>query len=175
MFVIHLVYVVRIPFVTVLFVGCNCLEVVSIRLRLAFDLLFLVCDPLLVFLNQVQYLSNIFWRWWSKEYLPQLQIRQKWLRKRRDLTVGDVVLVSANNSPRNTWPLGRVLKVHSDKKGIVRRVTVKTKSGILERPVDKLCLLLETEDSLRRTYTYLVLSVIVEPFLRTLSLLSILF
>ena len=98
--------------------------------------------------KQVQYLSNIFWRRWSKEYLPQLQIRQKWLRQRRNLTVGDVVLVSADNSPRNTWPLGRVLKVHSDKKGIVRRVTVKTKSGILERPVDKLCLLLKTEDSL---------------------------
>ena len=98
--------------------------------------------------KQVEYLSNIFWIRWSKEYLPQLQIRQKWLRKRRNLTVGDAVLVSADNSPRNTWPLGRVLKVHSDKKGFVRRVTVKTKSGILERPVDKLCLLLETEDSL---------------------------
>ena len=68
--------------------------------------------------KQVQYLSNIFWRPWSKEYLPQLQIR---------LTVGDVVLVSAENSPRNTWPLGRVLKVRSDKKGIVRRVSVRTK------------------------------------------------
>ena len=79
--------------------------------------------------KQVQYLSNIFWRRWSKECLPQLQIRQKWLRKRRNLTVGDVVLVSADNSPRNTWPLGRVLKVHSDKKGIVRRVTIKPKSG----------------------------------------------
>ena len=98
--------------------------------------------------KQVQYLSNIFWRRWSKEYLPQLQIRQKWLRKRRNLIVGDVFLVSADNSPHNTWPLGRALKVRSDEKGIVRRVTVKTKSGILERPVDKLCLLLETEDTL---------------------------
>ena len=78
----------------------------------------------------------------------KLQIRQKWLRKRRNLTVGDVVLVSADNSPRNTWPLGSVLKVHSDKRDIVGRVTVKTKSGILDRPVDKLCLLLETKDSL---------------------------
>ena len=112
--------------------------------------------------KQVQYLSNIFWRRWSKEYLPQLQIRQKWLRKRRNLTV------STDNSPCNTWPLGRVLNVRSDKKGIVRRVTVRTKSGILERPVDKLCLLLETEVSLSRTYTYLVLSVIVEPLLGTL-------
>ena len=96
--------------------------------------------------KQVQYLSNIFWRRWSNEYLPQLQIRQKWLRKRRNLPVGDVVLVSADNSPCNTWPLGRVLKVHSDNKGIVRRVTVKTISGILERPVDKLCLLLRNKD-----------------------------
>ena len=53
--------------------------------------------------KQVQYLSNIFWRQWSKEYLPQLQIRQKWLRKCRNLTDRDIVLVSTEHSPRNTW------------------------------------------------------------------------
>lgn len=40
--------VVEIPFVTVLFVACHYLQVVSIQLRLAFDLLFLVGDPFLV-------------------------------------------------------------------------------------------------------------------------------
>ena len=34
--------------------------------------------------KQVQYLADIFWKRWSKEYLPLLQSRQKWLRPRRN-------------------------------------------------------------------------------------------
>ena len=93
--------------------------------------------------RQVQYLSDIFWKRWSKEYLPLLQRRQKWTRQHRNLAVGDVVLVSAENSPRNLWPLGRIVEVFPDRKGFVRRARVKVKSTILERPIDKLCLLVE--------------------------------
>ena len=52
--------------------------------------------------RQVQYLADIFWKRWSKEYLPLLQGRQKWLRPRRNLAVGDVVLVSVENSTQRT-------------------------------------------------------------------------
>ena len=38
---------------------------------------------------------------------------------------------------------------HSDKRGFVRRVKVQTKSAVYERPVDKLCLLVEQEDTNR--------------------------
>ena len=37
------------------------------------------------------------------------------------LAVGDIVLVSAENSSRNSWPLDRVVEVFADKKGLVRR------------------------------------------------------
>ena len=57
--------------------------------------------------------------------------------------IGDIVLVSAENSPRNSWPLGRVVEVFADKKGLVRRTRVKVKGAVLERPIDKLCLLIE--------------------------------
>jgi hypothetical protein len=50
-----------------------------------------------------------------------------------------------NSSPRNTWAMARVVSVHPDKPGLVRIVTVKTKSNILERPVSKLVLLLEAD------------------------------
>ena len=93
--------------------------------------------------RQVQYLADIFWKRWSKEYLPLLQSRQKWTTIRRNLAVGDIVLVSAENSPRNSWPLGRVVEVFADKKGLVRRTRVKVKGAVLERPIDKLCLLIE--------------------------------
>ena len=93
--------------------------------------------------GQVQYLADIFWKRWSREYLPLLQSRQKWTSPRRNLAVGDIVLVSAENSPRNTWPLGGVVEVLPDKKGLVRRVKVKVKGTVAERLIDKLCLILE--------------------------------
>ena len=37
--------------------------------------------------RQIQYLSDIFWKRWSNEYLPLLQSRQKWLYQRRNLAV----------------------------------------------------------------------------------------
>ena len=95
--------------------------------------------------RQVQYLADIFWRRWSKEYLPLLQLRQKWVRPKRNLAVGDVVLISTEASHRNSWPLGRIVEIFPDKRGFVRRVRVRTKSAVYERPVDKLCLLVEGE------------------------------
>ena len=83
--------------------------------------------------RQMQYLADIFGNRWSKEYLPLLQGRQKWLRPRRNLAVGDIVLVSVENSHRNLWPLGRIVEVLRDKKGFVRRAKVSVKSTILDR------------------------------------------
>ncbi|XP_070546549.1 uncharacterized protein [Ptychodera flava] len=95
--------------------------------------------------KQVQYLSDLFWKRWIKEYLPSLQERQKWFKVKRNLEVGDVVLVKDENTARNVWPLGRVIKIMPDGKGLVRRVMVKTKNSVLERPYDKLCVLLEAD------------------------------
>ena len=67
--------------------------------------------------RQVQYLADIFWNRWSQEYLPLLQRRQKWTTIRKNLAVGDIVLVTAENAPRNSWSLGRVVEVFADKKG----------------------------------------------------------
>lgn len=80
---------------------------------------------------------------WSRKYIPLFQSRQKWLYPRRNLAVGDVVLVAAANTSRNSWSLGRIEQVFPDKTGFVRRVKVIVKSAILERPGDKLVLLVE--------------------------------
>ncbi len=80
-----------------------------------------------------------------REYLPLLQERQKWFQARKNLSVGDVVLIIDESSPRNSWVLGRIMKVFPDKKGLVRRVLVKTKTNTLERPIDKLCLICEMD------------------------------
>ncbi len=93
--------------------------------------------------KQVQYLSDLFWKRWIKEYLPLLQERQKWTKERRNLVLGDIVLLADSSAPRNSWMLGRVLETFPDKKGLVRSVRVQTKTNILVRPVTKLCPLLE--------------------------------
>lgn len=95
--------------------------------------------------RQVQYLADIFWNRWIREYLPLLQKRQKWLQPKRNFQVGDVVLIVDQNAPRNSWRMGRIVDVFPDKVGLVRSVKVKTMTAILERPVTKLCLLLEAD------------------------------
>lgn len=94
--------------------------------------------------RQVQYLADIFWKRWAKEYLPCLQERQKWIQPKRNIAVGDVVLVM-DGGIRNSWILARVTEVFTDKRGLVRTATVKTKCTSLKRPIHKLCTLLETE------------------------------
>ena len=88
-----------------------------------------------------QYLATIFWRRWLREYLPTLQIRQKWYKPRRNFQTGDLVLVISKNESRGQWPLARVIEVFSDKKGFVWSVKVRTAVGCLSRPVTSLCLL----------------------------------
>lgn len=61
----------------------------------------------------------------------------------RNIKEGDIVLVKDVDLPRNQWPLGRVIESNPDEDGLVRRVKVKLQSGILERTVHKLVLLIE--------------------------------
>ena len=79
-----------------------------------------------------------FWKRWAKEYLPKLQVRTKWKQSIPPLGVNDVVLISEENMPRRTWPLGRVVEVFPSQDGLVRTVRVKTSRGVYTRPVQKL-------------------------------------
>ena len=53
--------------------------------------------------RQAQCLANTFWERWIREYLSTLQIRQKWLRRRRNLANGDLVLIVQGNITRGQW------------------------------------------------------------------------
>nr|XP_054607751.1 uncharacterized protein LOC129167238 [Nothobranchius furzeri] len=91
--------------------------------------------------KQVQYLADLFWKRWTREYLPLLQERQKWSKPQRNFTVGDVIVVMDHTAPRGSWILGRIINTYPDKNGLVRAVQLKTKTGQLERPISKICLL----------------------------------
>jgi hypothetical protein len=96
--------------------------------------------------RQVQYLADIFWKRWIKEYLPSIQLRQKWTKTERNIEVGDIVIVIDENAPRSTWLLGRILETFTGSDGLVRSAKVATKTSELVRPIHKLCLL-EAVDS----------------------------
>jgi hypothetical protein len=95
--------------------------------------------------RQVQFLANLFWSRWKREYLTTLQSRPKWIQPKRNLQIGDVVLIKEDITPRNVWPLGKVVETENDNNGHVRAVSLQTKNGILRRPVNKLVLLVETQ------------------------------
>lgn len=102
--------------------------------------------------KQLQYLVDIFWSRWRKEYIVLLNNRQKWFDVKRSLKVNDIVLVTDVSLPRNFWPLGRITEIFPDRKGLVRSVSVRiskcknsdTKdfsTSLLYRPVSKIILL----------------------------------
>ena len=96
--------------------------------------------------RQAQILANHFWKRWVKEYILSLQERQKWQRPRRNADVGDLVLLVDDSLPRSQWRMGRVKAVFPSKDGLVRSVEVKTgASSSLVRPIQKLCLLEESQ------------------------------
>lgn len=95
-------------------------------------------------LDQYQYLHRLyqdFWKGWSKEYLDQLQTRQKWHSERPNIKIGSIVVISDDNLPPSRWSLGRVVATYPAKDGLIRVVDVKCGDSILKRSVHRLGLL----------------------------------
>ncbi|KAI7792540.1 hypothetical protein IRJ41_018921, partial [Triplophysa rosa] len=106
--------------------------------------------------RRVQYLANEFWTRWKKEYILNLQSRQKWYKNRRNLKVNDIVLLQNELAPRNEWKLARIIEVYPGSDGRVRKLKLMvsdttfdkkgkpiTKTVFLERPIHKVVVLLE--------------------------------
>ena len=76
--------------------------------------------------RRVQYLSEQFWSRWRKEYLQSLSYRQKWNTPRRNVKVGDVVLLKDDEVSRMEWPLAIITETQESNDGLVRQVKVRT-------------------------------------------------
>ena len=85
-----------------------------------------------------QQLANHFWARWTKEYLPTLTRRTKWLLPTSPIDVGSVVIIVDSALPRGCWPKGIVTNTFPGRDGIVRVAEVKTQFGLFRRPVAKL-------------------------------------
>ncbi|XP_077968087.1 uncharacterized protein LOC144422128 [Styela clava] len=91
--------------------------------------------------RQVQLMTDCFWKRWLKEYLPTLQLRQKWHKPVRNFAIGDIVLIVDEKTKRGFWPKGLIEEVFPDSDGHVRSVRVRTADSCYMRDIRKLCLL----------------------------------
>ena len=90
-----------------------------------------------------QQIINRFWKRWLQEYLPTLIERSKWLKKERDLEVGDFVIIVDEQAPRGQWASGKIKEVISGPDKVVRSALVEVGNRIYKRPSTGLCLLRE--------------------------------
>lgn len=97
--------------------------------------------------QMVQNMNKQFWKKWSSDYLQSLQSRTKWRKPTPNMKVDDIVLIKEDNIPPGKWLLGRITDVHPGKDGRVRVVTLKTKNGVMKRPILKLTYLPVNEES----------------------------
>ena len=92
-------------------------------------------------------MADAFWSRWHKEYLQLLQNRQKWTEEKRNLKVGDVVLLKDEGETRSKWPMARVVEVHPSYDGLVRSVTLKVGGSTFKRPIHKTVLLVSADET----------------------------
>ncbi|KAL6473875.1 hypothetical protein MHYP_G00174360 [Metynnis hypsauchen] len=94
---------------------------------------------------------------WRKEYLSNIALRQQWHAPRRNMDVGDIVILKEEDIPRNEWKLAKVVEAHEDDDGLVRKVTVQigerklgkkgerlNQPSIVQRPIQKLVVLVKS-------------------------------
>ena len=92
-------------------------------------------------LKNVQSIDSLrqeFWKVWSRDYLSQLQTRNKWKAATSNLKIDDLVLVNDDHLSPLQWPLGRITKIFKGNDDNVRVVEVRTQNWTGNRPVIKL-------------------------------------
>ena len=83
-------------------------------------------------------LHHDFWQRWRKEYLSNLQTREKRKRDGAPIREGDVVLIVEDNVAPLQWPCGRIVKLIHGSDNIARVAVVKTVKGNYTKPIVKL-------------------------------------
>lgn len=88
---------------------------------------------------RTQQMKIHFWNRFYKEYLSELQKRQKWRKQGEQLQLGEMVLVKDDRLLPNQWLMGRVTCLHPGSDGITRVADVLTTTGTLRRAYNRLC------------------------------------
>ncbi|XP_063972042.1 uncharacterized protein LOC135159909 [Diachasmimorpha longicaudata] len=96
--------------------------------------------------QHLQKLKQHFWTRWHREYISELNLRNKWANGEHPITAGTIVLLKEDNLPPQQWAMGRVIQIHPGADGIIRTVSIKTPKGTLKRNVKKLAPLITNDD-----------------------------
>ncbi|XP_075150837.1 uncharacterized protein LOC142224944 [Haematobia irritans] len=78
---------------------------------------------------------------WKEDYLKSLHKRYKWKNSGPNLKIGDLVVVMDDLLPPSDWRLGRIVNTHHGSDNNIRVADIKVASGIITRPIVKLCYL----------------------------------
>ena len=101
----------------------------------------------------IETLVNSFWEKWPRNYFPSLLIQQKWHHTKRNVVVGDRVIIQDNNMNRGKWKLGKITKINIGIDNIVRRVEIQYKNKdsdkftTIERSVQRIIVVLPIEEN----------------------------
>ena len=97
--------------------------------------------------------ETAFWEKWQRDFFPSLLIRQKWHTARRNVKVGDIVIIQDSGMLRGKWKMGRVVEASpSLRDGFVRNVQVTyrnpnhTANTTVTRAVQRLIVLVPVDD-----------------------------
>ena len=90
-------------------------------------------------------MANLFWTRWKKVF-TNVTSKNKVELSLNVILNWETVLIKDDKTVRNNSPLARITKVMTDKNGFVHSVALKTSSSSLERPIDKLVLLMENNE-----------------------------
>lgn len=97
--------------------------------------------------RHMQKLLGDFWHKWQAEYLTSLQQRPKWLKRCKEIDIGNLVLIKNDQLPPGKWALGRIVAKHQGDDGVTRVYSVKSGDSVVKRSFNKLCPLpIDTDD-----------------------------
>ena len=88
--------------------------------------------------NLTKNLSS-FWYRWRSEYLSALREAHRDSKNPSGtVSIGEIVLIHDDCLPRSKWRLGLILDVYKGKDGLVRSASLRTSTGVTNRPISKL-------------------------------------
>ncbi|GFR12216.1 integrase catalytic domain-containing protein [Trichonephila clavata] len=82
-----------------------------------------------------------FWDRWHKEVLHHYQSRPKWKTSQSEVQVGNLVLISDDNSSPLSRTMARILKLIPGTDGSHRVAILQTGSGLTRRSINKIVIL----------------------------------
>jgi hypothetical protein len=77
----------------------------------------------------LQCVVNQFWKRWTRDLFPSMIIQPKWHVEKRNVAVGDVVMIQDSNAFRGSYRMGIVQETFPSRDGKVRTVKVAYKNN----------------------------------------------